>query len=620
MSLKKLKNNTSRNGFDLSKRNIFSAKVGELLPVYCKEVIPGDKFKINVKSFTRTMPVNTAAYTRIKEYYDWFFVPTNLLWNKFNSFVTQMVDNNQHASSPNASLNLGQQHPYFDLQTIYDGLLYAHQQYIETDQSYNPYMNLFGFDRSLLSAKLLDYLGYSDMTNRLIANSTTGQYATNPALNPFPLLAYQKIYSDYFRESQWEKAAAETFNIDYMNASPSATGSFQFALPMSSVFNQYYAGRQTMLDLRYVNWNKDLFMGVKPNSQFGDSASVIVGSEPGPTFGDGNYTIGSIYSNQYDNKNEKAIYAAHTNGKLHNMLADSDYNSLYSISKADLNRLHTALGLSGQGYYYDAKFSILALRQAEALQKWKEITQSQQQDYKAQIEAHFGVSLSDAYSERCHYVDGFSDVIDINEVVNTNLVDGNNLNAADIAGKGVGVNDGYTTFSSDVHGYLMCIYHAVPLLDYSLETRIPRLNLKTQVTDYAIPEFDKIGMVQVPFIEMSNDIELYDDQYQLLGYAPRYYDYKTDVDEIHGSARNRNSAWVAPFDDVYLKTLLFQGNLNGSPKPIDWQFFKVNPAILDSIFVASARADSTTESDQLLTNCMFDVKCVRNLDYDGLPY
>ena len=111
MSLKKLKNNTSRNGFDLSKRNIFSAKVGELLPVYCKEIIPGDKFKINVKSFTRTMPVNTAAYTRIKEYYDWFFVPTNLLWNKFNTWVTQMTDNTQHADSLLSTMVLGSSHP-----------------------------------------------------------------------------------------------------------------------------------------------------------------------------------------------------------------------------------------------------------------------------------------------------------------------------------------------------------------------------------------------------------------------------------------------------------------------------------------------------------------------------
>ena len=39
-----------------------------------------------------------------------------------------------------------------------------------------------------------------------------------------------------------------------------------------------------------------------------------------------------------------------------------------------------------------ASFSILALRQAEALQKWKEITQSVDTNYRDQIKAHFGIN------------------------------------------------------------------------------------------------------------------------------------------------------------------------------------------------------------------------------------
>ena len=112
MSLKKLRNKPSRNGFDLSRKNIFSAKVGELLPIMCVECIPGDKFKINLKNFTRTMPINTAAYTRIREYFDFFFVPTELMWHKYNTWVSQMTDNNQHATSITANTQLTDRHPY----------------------------------------------------------------------------------------------------------------------------------------------------------------------------------------------------------------------------------------------------------------------------------------------------------------------------------------------------------------------------------------------------------------------------------------------------------------------------------------------------------------------------
>ena len=90
MSIKSLRNKTSRNGFDLSTKRNFTAKAGELLPIWCKEVLPGDSFKINLKSFTRTQPINTAAFARMREYYDFFFVPYDLLWNKANTALTQI--------------------------------------------------------------------------------------------------------------------------------------------------------------------------------------------------------------------------------------------------------------------------------------------------------------------------------------------------------------------------------------------------------------------------------------------------------------------------------------------------------------------------------------------------
>lgn len=598
MSQVKLKNKVSRNGFDLSKRNIFSAKVGELLPVYCKEVLPGDKFKINVGSFTRTMPVNTAAYTRIKEYYDWFFVPTNLLWNKFNSWVIQQGDNVQHSLDINSRQTVGTYHPYFTLNAICDHLNQINESYKQAGGHPDVADNMFGFNRALCSAKLLDYLGYGDVTRNW--DGVSGAYATNPVLNPFPLLAYQKIYSDYFRYTQWELTDPTTFNVDYVNAQ-------NYEIPIDTLDWEY---TETMFDLRYANWPKDLFTGVLPNSQFGYVASVDLSSLVNPTAISNNI---ELYS-----RNGNAGVPLQTSSYISGLSkVSAGGNTNFYLNADSVGKIATAIGLTPDKLR--SAFSILALREAEAIQRLKEIQQSNRQDYKSQVEAIFNVSVADAYSETCHYIDGFSDIIDINEVVNTNINNGETENIADIAGKGVGRNEGFTQFSSDVHGYIMCIYHAVPLLDYSLETRIARQNLKSVVTDYAIPVLDKIGMVSVPMIEMTNDVEL--NKGQLIGYAPRYYDYKTDVDEIHGSARNRNSAWVAPFNDQYLKTLLFpRGDAGEELKEIGYTFFKVNPSILDPIFASQTNSDSTTDSDQLLTNCMFKVSAVRNLDYNGLPY
>ena len=85
----KLSNKVSRNVFDISRRTSFTQKLGELLPVFMTEAIPGDKFQIDLDSFTRTTPLNAPIFSRIREYYDVFFVPYRLLWR---DFLLQLFD------------------------------------------------------------------------------------------------------------------------------------------------------------------------------------------------------------------------------------------------------------------------------------------------------------------------------------------------------------------------------------------------------------------------------------------------------------------------------------------------------------------------------------------------
>lgn len=580
MSQVKLKNNTSRNAFDLSRKNAFTAKVGELLPVACIECIPGDKIKARVQHFTRTMPVSTAAYTRIREYYDWFFVPTNLLWNKFNTWVTQMTDDVQHAVSATQAKQLSDMHPYFTFDAVGN-----YVKYLES----NGRKSIFGDSRASLTAKLLSYLGYGDFYDYV---SGSVSYLNNVNLNPFPLLAYQKACSDYFRDSQWEKANPRAFNVDYL---------YDDALIPVTEIQSLTSSSYNMFDLRYSNWNRDLFMGTLPNSQYGHAASII-----SPTSNKA-VIIEDIQpflktSNQTGSPQNLVVPAGSRSAKLNNensWLADMQFQS------SSLSQLATSLGIKD--------FSILALRQAEALQKWKEITQSQQQDYKSQIEAHFGVSMSDAYSERCRYIDGSVSNLDISEVVNQNITSDN---AADIAGKGVGVGNGSINFSTDVHGYLICIYHAVPLLDYSTKG-IDKMNMKTLATDYAIPELDATGMVSVPITELTNS-PLINSQYRqhLLGYAPRYYDYKTAVDKVNGAFSRNYSTWVAPVTPEYISGMI--STVVGHDIAFGYIWRKVNPHILNPIF--AAEADGSVDTDQLLVNSSFEITAVRNLDRNGLPY
>jgi hypothetical protein len=77
-----------RSSFDLSSKKLFTAKIGEILPCYWQIAIPGTKYRISSDWFTRTVPVNTAAYTRIKEYYDFYAVPLRLISRALLLLVT----------------------------------------------------------------------------------------------------------------------------------------------------------------------------------------------------------------------------------------------------------------------------------------------------------------------------------------------------------------------------------------------------------------------------------------------------------------------------------------------------------------------------------------------------
>ena len=165
----------------------------------------------------------------------------------------------------------------------------------------------------------------------------------------------------------------------------------------------------------------------------------------------------------------------------------------------------------------------------------------------------------------------------------------------------------------------MCLYHAVPLLDYVTSAPDPQLLVNTN-TDFPIPELDSIGMESLPVVSFCNQLEALPTPWTqsasttTLGYLPRYYQWKTSVDYVLGSFTTTEKEWVAPLTSAYQKQLL----ANIATTGITYNFFKVNPSVLNSIFVADV--DSTWDTDQLLINCNFDVRVTRNLDYSGMPY
>lgn len=576
-NLSSVKNHPRRSGFDLSSKVAFSAKVGELLPIKWTLTMPGDKFSLKEQHFTRTQPVNTSAYTRIREYYDWFWCPLHLLWRNAPEVIAQIQQNVQHASSFDGSVLLGSNMPCVSLAQL-DNLL----KNIDGKQNY------FGFNRADLAYKLIQYLRYGNVQNSV--GTPTKNYGTtvpvsqvdytqkrlfNHALSVFPLLAYKKFCQDYFRLTQWQDSAPYLWNIDYYDGKGATT-----LFPDDFSSSSSYIDNNTVIDLEYCNWNKDLFFGTLPDAQYGDTSVVDISYG---TSGIPAVTFSKVQAGQ-----ETGLTAPST-----------------TLSVLD----------AGQNLTLD----VLALRRGEALQRFREISLCTPMNYRSQIKAHFGVDVGSELSGMSTYIGGEASSLDISEIVNTNITE---TNEALIAGKGVGTGQSNETFYAKDWGVLMCIYHSVPLLDYVISAPDPQL-FTSMNTSFPVPELDAIGLESLPLSLYTNSpLELDADSVEpgveslSLGYLPRYYSWKTSVDYVLGAFTTTEKEWVAPITSTFWKNMLAPVRLTGPG--INYNFFKVNPAILDPIFAVNA--DSTWDSDTFLINAAFDIRVARNLDYDGMPY
>lgn len=133
------------NSFDLSHDKKLTFNMGELIPVNCIEVLPGDSFNISFVNMLRFLPLVAPVMHKVRVHTDYFFVPNRLLWDGWEDFIT----------GKNAQV-----HPFVQLDSVVD------------------------------KGTVGDYLGIPP-----------GDYSNVPArVNAFQIAAYYKIYDDWYRD------------------------------------------------------------------------------------------------------------------------------------------------------------------------------------------------------------------------------------------------------------------------------------------------------------------------------------------------------------------------------------------------------------------------------------
>lgn len=149
-----------RNIFNLSHSVKLTSDLGQLVPVYLEEIVPGDKFRVKSDIMIRLAPMLAPVMHDVNVYMHYFFVPTRLLWNQWEEFIT---------GGPEGTSN-----PVYPMLSI------------PTSQS--SYVNPGG---------LLDYLGCPTVRK----GST---FINSYEVSALPARGYQFIYNEYYRDQNLE--------------------------------------------------------------------------------------------------------------------------------------------------------------------------------------------------------------------------------------------------------------------------------------------------------------------------------------------------------------------------------------------------------------------------------
>jgi hypothetical protein len=677
LGMHRIKNKVNRNAFDLSHRHMFTAQVGELLPVFTQWVNPNETFKIGYNGKTRTAALNTDAFTRIRENIQYFFVPFQSLWKFFEQQVNNLTKGDagqnisKFASSSTESSKITTSLPFVSYAdfSYWLGLMYNHaldavdayfiantapssrsavgfKKYCDSSSAYADVFVCDGY-RLCRAAKLLMSLGYGNfsiciqydiysMAESFVKSgkawkkadfSSNNSYGLNlkgfeavslsnsPNLSILPLLAYHKICNDHYRNEKWQPFEPWTCNIDYLQPDGNMNAT-QFI--SSSTFTSMMT---SILDLENSNLPIDYFTSVLPRAQYGDESAVPVGLN--------NADATLIVQNSADSTKGvlfgSSSYMANDNLQKANSPTTPSHGSY--ASQVRTTNGNTLVGFSGKLTAADSSLKISALRSAAALQKYKEIQNSNDPDFANQVLAHFGIKPK-VDSRTSTFIGGDDKTISINPQVNTNFLDGGQ---PDIKAIGVGDLSAGCKFTSTTYGIIIGIYRAVPQLDYS-HVGIDRNLFKCDATDFPVPELDSIGMqtqfrceLSAPLIGLNQSLSKSSPNSQAIdmsltyGYAPRYAELKSAKDYFEGGFCGTYSSWVTGYDESFLR--LWRRNL-GSQSVSNYgsidDLFKCRPSLLYPIFVN--QWSGTVNDDKLLIGSVNTCVAVRPFSVYGLPY
>lgn len=540
--------------------------MGKLYPIICKEMLPGDRFRVRTDSLVRTMPLSSPAFGRLRMYIHYFFVPNRLVWDNWEDFITG-GESGEDTHVP----------PYVQWSDLVGGDFQARSKSDSTGNwTYTP-------EEGLVAAFGLPAQPYAG-GNVVEAGIANGISTTTP-VSALPFRGYRLIWNEYYRDQ----------NVD--DELPIATdkdGKYLIDGIGDAAFKESIFG-----DLLSRRWLKDYFTSALPTPQRGPDVQLPIVGEGGTIQADGplklmiqNQGTGSITTTS-------SVFTPDLNVGLGNTTGigiSSSVNDQFPVEK-DHTDLMYASGLTTAGGSVVAA-TINDLRRAIALQRFYEISARAGSRYIETIMGHFHVRSSDARLQRPEYLGGGVTNIDIGEVLQTSSTDEASPQG-NMAGRGFGIGrSNQCTYRAEEHGYLFGIMSIIPEPYYY--QGIDKEWTRQSRVDYYWPSFAHLGEQEIDKSELSvgtSDGET--DAYgKLFGYAPRYAEYKFSKNVITGLLRGSLANWT-------FARKISDPNLNA--------------AFLEVPQVNNPFAVQDEETDKFIIWFSNDIRALRPMPFFGTP-
>jgi hypothetical protein len=480
----------SRSRFDRSASLKTSFNVGDVVPFFLDEVLPGDTFSVDTSKVVRMQTLLTPMMDNVYLDTYYFFVPNRLVWDHWKQFCGENTESAwipeteytmpQITSPANSGWSVGTLADYFGIPTGVPGLSVSSLPF----RAYALIMNEWFRDQNLQDPLVVPT---DDST---VAGVNTGTFVTDVAKGGKPFIAAK--YHDYFTSCLPSPQKGPDVLI------PSATAGEYPVVPRSNVVpdslldGTRYSAKIYDADDDASKTRAGLGFYVSADGLTGTQTTGILNTPSGRT--------GSV----------------------------PVINNLWAVASGGLGA------------------TINQLRLAFQIQKFYEQQARGGSRYTEVVRSFFGVTSPDSRLQRPEYLGGNRVPINVNQIIQQSGTESSGTPQGTVVGQSL-TTDSHSDFTKSFTEHGLIIGLMVARYDHTYQQGLNRLWSRKDKFDFYWPVFANIGEQPVKNKEIYAQGNAKDDE--VFGYQEAWADYRYKPNMVTGEMR---SAYAQSLDVWHL--------------------------------------------------------------------